>query len=64
MLNLHGWSHVIEEGEICIFDAQKDDFVLASLASHCGTGPYAPYVEHDGQVCKVGGGESPQEMRC
>jgi carbonic anhydrase len=50
MLNLHGWHFVIEEGEICIFDAQKDGFVPASLASHCGTGPYALYVEHDGQV--------------
>ena len=49
-LTLHGWHYVIEEGEIHIFDAQKGDFVPASLASHCGTGPYQPYVEHDGQV--------------
>ena len=49
-LTLHGWHYVIEEGEIHIFDAQQGDFVPASLASNCGTGPYAPYVEHDGQV--------------
>ena len=49
-LTLHGWHYVIEEGEIYIFDAQKGDFVPASLASNCGTGPYQPYVEHDGQV--------------
>ena len=49
-LTLHGWHYVIEEGEIYIFDAQQGDFVPASLASHCGTGPYPPYVEHDGQI--------------
>ena len=49
-LTLHGWHYVIEEGEIHIFDAQHGDFVPASLASNCGTGPYQPYVEHDGQV--------------
>lgn len=49
-LTLHGWHYVIEDGEIHIFDAQQGDFVPASLASSCGTGPYAPYVEHDGQV--------------
>ncbi len=49
-LTLHGWHYVIEEGEIHIFDAQQGDFVPASLASNCGTGPYQPYVEHDGQV--------------
>ncbi|MGA8783764.1 MAG: carbonic anhydrase [Polaromonas sp.] len=49
-LTLHGWHYVIEEGEIHIFDAQQGDFVPASLASHCGTGPYQPYVEHDGQI--------------
>ena len=49
-LTLHGWHYVIEEGETHIFDAQQGDFVPASLASSCGTGPYAPYVEHDGQV--------------
>ena len=41
-LTLHGWHYVIEEGEIYIFDAQQGDFVPASLASHCGTGPYPP----------------------
>jgi len=50
MLTLHGWHYVIEEGEIHIFDAQQGGFVPASLASHCGTGPYQPYVEHDGQI--------------
>ncbi|MEO7401379.1 MAG: carbonic anhydrase [Polaromonas sp.] len=49
-LTLHGWHHVIEDGETYIFDAQQGGFVSASVASHCGTGPYQPYVEHDGQV--------------
>ena len=49
-LTLHGWHYVIDEGEIYIFDASRGDFVAASLASDCGTGPYPPYVEHDGQV--------------
>lgn len=49
-LTLHGWHYVIEEGEIHIFDAQQGGFVPASLASNCGTGPYQPYVEYDGQV--------------
>ncbi|MGV8805033.1 MAG: carbonic anhydrase [Polaromonas sp.] len=49
-LTLHGWHYVIDEGEIHVFDARQGDFVPASLASSCGTGPYAPYVEHDGQV--------------
>ena len=49
-LTLHGWHYVIDEGEIYIFDAGRGDFVPASLASDCGTGPYQPYVEHDGQV--------------
>jgi len=49
-LTLHGWHYVIEEGDVHVFDAQQGDFVAASLASHSGTGPYAPYVEHDGQV--------------
>lgn len=49
-LTLHGWHYVIEDGEIHVFDAQKGDFVPASLASNSGTGPYQPYVEHDGQI--------------
>ncbi|SFC20324.1 carbonic anhydrase [Polaromonas sp. OV174] len=49
-LTLHGWHYVIEEGEVHIFDAQQGGFVPASIASHCGTGPYQPYVEHDGQI--------------
>lgn len=49
-LTLHGWHYVIEEGEIHVFDAQKGDFVAASLADNSGTGPYQPYVEYDGQV--------------
>ncbi|MFP8836204.1 carbonic anhydrase [Hydrogenophaga sp. XSHU_21] len=49
-LTLHGWHYVIEDGDVHVFDAQQGDFVAASLASHSGTGPYAPYVEHDGQV--------------
>ncbi len=49
-LTLHGWHYVIEQGEIHVFDAQQGDFVPASLASNSGTGPYQPYVEHDGQI--------------
>jgi carbonic anhydrase len=49
-LTLHGWHYVIEQGEIHVFDAQKGDFIAASLADNSGTGPYQPYVEHDGQV--------------
>ena len=49
-LTLHGWHYVIEDGEIHVFDAQKGDFVAASLSDHSGTGPYCPYVEHDGQI--------------
>lgn len=49
-LTLHGWHYVIEDGEIHVFDAQRGDFLPASLASSSGTGPYQPYVEHDGQV--------------
>jgi carbonic anhydrase len=49
-LSLHGWYYVIEEGEVYVFDAQHGGFVPASLASNSGTGPYAPYVEQDGQV--------------
>ena len=48
-LTLHGWHYVIEEGEIHVFDAQQGGFVPASIASNSGTGPYQPYVEHDGQ---------------
>ena len=50
VLTLHGWHYVIDKGEIHIFDARQGDFVPASQASDCGTGPYQPYVEHDGQV--------------
>lgn len=49
-LTLHGWHYVIEEGEVHVFDAQRGDFIAASRASNSGTGPYPPYVEHDGQV--------------
>jgi carbonic anhydrase len=49
-LTLHGWHYVIEEGEIHVFDAQQGGFVPASIASNSGTGPYQPYVEHDGQL--------------
>jgi carbonic anhydrase len=49
-LTLHGWHYIIEEGEIHVFDALKGGFVAASQASHSGTGPYQPYVEHDGQL--------------
>lgn len=49
-LTLHGWHYVIEEGEIHVFDAHQGGFVPASIASTSGTGPYQPYVEHDGQI--------------
>lgn len=49
-LTLHGWHYVIEEGEVHVFDALAGDFVPASLASNAGTGPYQPYVEHDGSI--------------
>jgi carbonic anhydrase len=49
-LTLHGWHYVIEEGEVHVFDVKQGDFVPASVASNSGTGPYQPYVEHDGQI--------------
>ena len=49
-LTLHGWHYVIEDGEVHVFDAQKGGFVPASVSTHSGTGPYQPYVEHDGQI--------------
>ncbi len=49
-LTLHGWHYVIEEGEVHVFDLEQSGFVAASSADHSGTGPYAPYVEHDGQI--------------
>jgi len=49
-LSLHGWHYVIEDGEVHVFDAEQGAFVPSSVASHSGTGPYQPYVEHDGQV--------------
>jgi carbonic anhydrase len=52
-LTLHGWHYVIEDGEIHVFDAERGGFVPASEASNSGTGPYAPYVEHDGQVLSL-----------
>jgi carbonic anhydrase len=52
-LTLHGWYYVIEDGEIHVFDAQKGNFVAASVSDHSGTGPYQPYVEHDGQIIET-----------
>lgn len=49
-LTLHGWHYVIEDGEIHTFDVQQGSFVPAAIASNSGTGPYQPYVEHDGQI--------------
>ena len=45
-----GWHYVIVEGEVHVFDVKTGGFVPASLADNSGTGPYHPYVEHDGQV--------------
>lgn len=49
-ISLHGWHYVIEEGEVHVFDVSTGGFVPASRADNSGTGPYQPYVEHDGQV--------------
>lgn len=49
-LHLHGWYYVIEDGEVHVFDAQTGEFLPSAEAEHSGTGPYCPYVEHDGQV--------------
>ena len=49
-LTLHGWHYVIEDGEIHVFDVRQGSFVPAAIASNSGTGPYQPYVEHDGQI--------------
>ena len=49
-IHLYGWHYVIEDGEVQVFDVGTGDFVAASRASNSGTGPYQPYVEHDGQV--------------
>jgi carbonic anhydrase len=49
-LTLHGWHYVIEDGEVHVFDVQAGAFLPASVAGHSGTGPYQPYVEHDGQI--------------
>lgn len=53
VLTLHGWHYVIEDGEIHIFDVRQGSFVPAELASNSGTGPYQPYVEHDGQIISI-----------
>ncbi len=49
-ITLHGWHYVIEDGEVHVFDVRTGGFVPASRATSSGTGPYHPYVEHDGQV--------------
>jgi carbonic anhydrase len=49
-ITLHGWHYVIEDGEVHVFDVKRGQFIAASTAEHAGTGPYPPYVEHDGQV--------------
>ena len=58
MLTLHGWHYVIEQGEIYVFDAELGRFVAASASEHSGTGPYRPYLEHDGQVFSMAEAES------
>ena len=49
-ITLHGWHYVIEDGEVHVFDVRTGGFVAASRADNSGTGPYPPYVEHDGQI--------------
>ena len=46
-----GWHYVIEDGEVHVC-AERVRARIAVLI-HSGTGPYQPYVEHDGQC--VGG---------
>lgn len=58
-LSIHGWHYVIEDGEVHVFDAEQGAFVPASVASHSGTGPYQPYVEHDGQILSDGPADAP-----
>lgn len=53
LLTLHGWHYVIEDGEVHVFDVRTGNFVPASQSAHSGTGPYQPYVEHDGQVISL-----------
>ena len=65
-LTLHGWHYVIEEGEVHVFDVTQGGFVAASSATNSGTGPYQPYVEHDGQVIDVdlpAASDSPSPIR-
>lgn len=40
VLALHGWHYVIEDGEVNVFDVRQGCFVPASVAEHCGDGPY------------------------
>ncbi len=49
-ITLHGWHYVIEDGEVHVFDVRTGGFIAASRADNSGTGPYPPYVEHDGQI--------------
>ena len=49
-ISLHGWHYVIEDGEVNVFDVATGHFVAASATLPMGSGPCAPYVEHDGQV--------------
>ena len=35
-LTLHGWHYVIEDGDVHVFDAQRGEFIPASIASHSG----------------------------
>ena len=44
-MTLHGWHYVIEDGEVHVFDVKSGEFVPASVAGHCGTGPYAVHED-------------------
>lgn len=46
-MTLHGWHYVIEDGEVHVFDVKSGEFVPASVAAHCGTGPYAIHEDVD-----------------
>jgi carbonic anhydrase len=42
-LTLHRLHHVIEDGDVHVFDVKSGGCVAASKAEHCGTGPYMLY---------------------
>ena len=41
-LTLHGWHYVIEDGDVHVFDAQRGEFIPASIASYSDAIDHAP----------------------